>query len=451
MSVQEEIQRVSEELNSPSTAKLFAVLRSQGVAVKLREVEAYTKRQAVRQVQAPRYGFTGKIAAHDINDRWFADLIDFTAAPSDGGEKVGLHPTNTGFRFVLVVQDVFSRFLWCEPLRTKAPVEVAAAFDDIVARAHGKPRSLTTDQGAEFDHQFQEVLARHGIDARQKDKFDINAISTIDTAIGNFKKALARDCRANHTANWQGRLQKVVDGQNRIPNEEYLDGVAPAKVASSPELIAYLKQKNAGFDAHNQNAMQGRKDKLESTGHFREMIAAGKFTRGFKPRWSSEVHRVAKVDGAYVTDENGKTTLSKFAQAIPEDTTNDAGPIGIEAAGSKQTEFKQRSELKHFHDLTVAFLRGKGHEGIYTSILAKYLNAAGFQDAARKAGINMKSPIAAFLRVFPDSFVMSTSSKGGTSTVRLKDSAPAPASAPASASSGSGAGSSSGHRLGHIQ
>ena len=156
---------------------------------------------------------------------------------------------------------------------------------------------------------------------------------------------------------------------------------------------------------------------------------------------------MANVDGAYVTDETGKTTLSKFAQAIPEDSTNDAGPIGIEAAGSKQTEFKQRSELKHFHDLTVAFLRGKGHEGIYTSILAKYLNAAGFQDAARKAGINMKSAIASFLRVYPDSFVMSTSDKGGTSTVRLKDSAPAPASA----SSGSGAGSSSGHRLGHIQ
>ena len=165
--IQEEIQRVSDDLNSPSTAKLFAVLRPQGVGVKLRKVEAFVKWQAVRQVQAPRYGFTGKIAAHDINDRWFADLIDFTAAPSDGGEKVGLHPTNTGFRFVLVVQDVFSRFLWCEPLRTKTPVEVAAAFDDIVARG-GKPRSVTTDQGAEFDHQLQEVLARHGIATRHK-------------------------------------------------------------------------------------------------------------------------------------------------------------------------------------------------------------------------------------------------------------------------------------------
>ena len=114
--IQEEIQRVSDDLNSPSTAKLFAALCAQGVQAKFRDVEAFVKRQAVRQMQAPRYCFTGKIAAHDINNRWFADLIDFTSAPSDGGEKVGLHPTNTGFRFVLVVQDVFSRFLWCEPL-----------------------------------------------------------------------------------------------------------------------------------------------------------------------------------------------------------------------------------------------------------------------------------------------------------------------------------------------
>ena len=150
---------------------------------------------------------------------------------------------------------------------------------------------------------------------------------------------------------------------------------------------------------------------------------------------------MANVNGAYVTDENGKTTLSNFAQAIPEDTTNDAGPIGIEASGSKQTEFKQRTILQPFHDMALAFLRGKTEAT--TALLGKYLNAAGFPDAARKAGINMKSPIATFLRVFPDSFVMSTSSKGGVSTVRLKDSAPpAPAPAPA-ANSGSGAGSSS--------
>ena len=91
---------------------------------------------------------------------------------------MGLHPTNTGFRYVLVVQDIFSRFLWCEPLRTKMPTEVAAAFDEIVRRG-GKPRSVTTDQGAEFDHQFREVVARHGIESREKAKQDINGNSTI--------------------------------------------------------------------------------------------------------------------------------------------------------------------------------------------------------------------------------------------------------------------------------
>ena len=45
--IQEEIQRESDDQNSPSTAKLFAVLRAQGVQAKFRDVEAFVKRQAV--------------------------------------------------------------------------------------------------------------------------------------------------------------------------------------------------------------------------------------------------------------------------------------------------------------------------------------------------------------------------------------------------------------------
>ena len=82
----------------------------------------------------------------------------------------------------------------------------------------------------------------------------------------------------------------------------------------------------------------------------------------------------------------------------------DTGPVGIEARGSKQTEDKQRNVLQHFHDITLAFLRGRTEAT--TALLGKYLNAAVVQDAARTAGINMKSPIAAFLRVVPESFVI---------------------------------------------
>ena len=104
----EDIKRVFDELNGPSASKLLSALRAEGLRVKRGEVDAFVARQSVRQVQAPRYKFDGKIAADGINDRWFADLIDFTAAPSDGGKSVGLHPAER-FKYILAVQDVFSR------------------------------------------------------------------------------------------------------------------------------------------------------------------------------------------------------------------------------------------------------------------------------------------------------------------------------------------------------
>ena len=85
----------------------------------------------MRQVQASTYKYDGKIAAGGIGDRWFVDLIDFTAAPSDGGKKTSLRRTKDNEAYILVVQDVFSRFLWTEALVTKTPEEVAKAFEQI--------------------------------------------------------------------------------------------------------------------------------------------------------------------------------------------------------------------------------------------------------------------------------------------------------------------------------
>ena len=60
----EDIKRVFDELNGPSASK-----------AKRADVNSFVGKQSVRQVQAPRYDFKGKIAADGINDRWFADLI----------------------------------------------------------------------------------------------------------------------------------------------------------------------------------------------------------------------------------------------------------------------------------------------------------------------------------------------------------------------------------------
>ena len=92
------------------------MLDSRGIAYDRKEIEKLVRREATRQVQAPAYKFDGKIAARCIHDRWFRDLIDFIAAPSDKGKRTGLGETKEGEVYILVVQDVFSRFLWTAAL-----------------------------------------------------------------------------------------------------------------------------------------------------------------------------------------------------------------------------------------------------------------------------------------------------------------------------------------------
>ena len=147
-------EEVFEELNFPSLLKLKKVLDSRGIAYEKKEIEKLVRREAVRQVQAPAYKFDGKIAARGINDRWFCDLIDFTAAPSDRGKRTGLGETKEGEVYILVVQDVFSRFLWTEALTSKRFENVAKAFEDIMTRAGAKPRSCTSDLGPQFQGPF---------------------------------------------------------------------------------------------------------------------------------------------------------------------------------------------------------------------------------------------------------------------------------------------------------
>jgi len=420
-----EIRKTSEELNNPSAPKLYRVLQSRGSKASRKEVDDFVRTQSERQVQAPPYKFQGKIAAHELNDRWFVDLIDFTAAPSDGGQKTALTPTKDGEKYVLVVQDVFSRKLFTRALMNKRPETVATAFREILDEAGAKPNSCTSDMGAEFGSSFVKMLEREGIRAAQKDPQDKNAIASIDVAIGNLKKAMARDARKHKTDDWADRLKKVTAGQNSLPNDDYLEGVAPDKVESNNDLRAYLREKNAAFSAHNQRRAEKRGAQLEGAGKFRVAEEKGTFARGFKPGWSNQVHEVKSVDGAKVTDTKGKEFLTKFTRPVSvasdyDDSeskgavTEEDRPAQIEKSGSAQTEAKKRKHLQPWAEAVVKWLDGAKDKSMTLQRLGTILNdKPDFRKAALESGISMKTPLVTFLRVYPERFIVDTAKKGG--------------------------------------
>ena len=81
-----------------------------------------------------------------------------------------------------------------------------------------------------------------------------------------------------------------------------------------------------------------------------------------------------------------------------------------------QTEEKVRAVLQPWAGKVLKLLEHR--DEIFLGTLGQKLNPQGFLDAGRKAGINIKSPLANFLRAFPEHFQMITSATGGDSRVR---------------------------------
>ncbi len=97
-----------------------------------------------------------------------------------------------------MVQDVFSRKIYAEPMIVKTSPAVLAAWEKVLIDAGTQPRSLTTDAGTEFLGEFGVALRARGIKHTVKD--NLRQIATIDSAIGLLKKALVRDMRKQQTS-----------------------------------------------------------------------------------------------------------------------------------------------------------------------------------------------------------------------------------------------------------
>ena len=71
---------------------------------------------------------------------WGLDLADMQL----------LSKFNKGFRFLLCVIDIFSKYAWIVPLKDKKGVSIVNAFQKMLKGANCKPNKIWVDKGREF-------------------------------------------------------------------------------------------------------------------------------------------------------------------------------------------------------------------------------------------------------------------------------------------------------------
>ena len=115
--------------------------------------------------------------------------------------------SNDGYRYLLAVIDIFTRFAWIVPLRKKSGPEVTKAFSSVLEEMKHDPSQLATDEGKEFlNREFLKLLQEHGI----KRIVLNNHAPHVERFNRTFKNILTRIMNERRTERYLGMLPGVV-------------------------------------------------------------------------------------------------------------------------------------------------------------------------------------------------------------------------------------------------
>ena len=98
---------------------------------------------------------TNKTDVYHINDIWSFDILDL---------KDYVPKNNTGFRFVLVIVNIFSKFGWTIALKNKKSQAIKDFCENVLINSKRKPKLIESDCGKEFfNNVFQYFLNKNNI------------------------------------------------------------------------------------------------------------------------------------------------------------------------------------------------------------------------------------------------------------------------------------------------
>ncbi len=137
-------------------SKLYQFVKHDGrYHLTLKQIKDWLKSQETYTVykRHPLKYPTEHIIPQGLDKLWDSDLADFQAVSK----------YNDGYRFICIVIDIFSRYLWAIPLKNKTTLEMIDAFQKVFNTGR-KPEFLRTDNGKEYTNaSFQTFLKKNDV------------------------------------------------------------------------------------------------------------------------------------------------------------------------------------------------------------------------------------------------------------------------------------------------
>ncbi len=267
-------------LNSESSAYLaginavFNAAREKDPGVKLRDVERYLEKQDTHTLHKPtRIRFErNRIIAPGIDTNWEVDLMDLQP----------LKKYNNNNAYVLVCIDQFSKMIWAIPTKTKKPTDVLGAFNKILETGRS-PWAVHADRGQEWN-EIKKFLADKQINFIYATSPDVKC-ATVERSIRTIKQRLWKHFTRTKSFSYLKILPKIVDSINRTPSR--MTKHRPIDVNKDNERVVHAI-------LYNKPLPEPVKHRYRVGDSVRITKERGTFAKGYFPRYSNEVFRIAE-------------------------------------------------------------------------------------------------------------------------------------------------------------
>lgn len=209
-----------------------------------------------------------------LDDLWQADLADMSAHAK----------SNKNHKYILIVVDCFSKYLWTRALKTKTGKDVRIALSSIFSEDKRIPKNFQTDAGKEFYNvELKKLLDKHNVN--HYSTFTTMKAAMAERVIRTLKEKLQKTFLYRGNQVWINILQDVTKHYNNTKHRTI--GLAPSKVnRENVDRVlnsAYTQLKIAGVGKFIVGQVV-RISKHKSL-----------FEKGYTANWSMELFKIRKV------------------------------------------------------------------------------------------------------------------------------------------------------------
>ena len=255
-----------------------------------------------------------------------------------------LNKFNKGFRFLLCIIDIFSKYAQVIPLKDKKVISIVNGFQKTINNSKRKPNKIWVDKGSEFyNNSFKKWLQDNDIvmySANNEGKSVIaeRFIRTLKNKIYKYMTSISKNVY----------IDKLDDIAKKYNNTYHTSiKMKPADVKDN----TYIDFKNESND---------KNPKFKVGDHVRISEYKNIFAKGCMPVWSEEIFIIKKIKNTVpwtyvINDLNGEEITGTFYEK--------------ELQGTKQNEFRIEKVIRRKGDKL--YVNWKGYDNSFNSSIDK--------------------------------------------------------------------------------